>query len=42
MVERVERVGKVTLIDLDVASGIYLVKVRNGEMVYNQKVSITK
>lgn len=42
MVERVERVGKISNLKLNVAAGIYLVKVRNGEVEYNQKVSIVK
>ena len=29
-------------VDLNTANGIYLVKIKNGGMVYNQKVSITK
>lgn len=41
-VKRVERVGKISNINLNVAAGIYLVKVNNGEVVYNQKVSIVK
>jgi PKD repeat protein len=40
LVGRLDRVGKVTLVDLNVESGIYLVKVRNGGVVWNQKVSI--
>ncbi len=42
MVERIEMVGNVADINLDIASGIYLVKVRNGKMECNQKVSIVK
>lgn len=41
LVKKVERVGKVTLIDLDVESGIYLVKVRNGGMVGMSKVGVS-
>ena len=41
LVKKVERVGKVTLVALDVASGIYLVKVKNGELVWNQKMVLT-
>ena len=40
LVKKVERVGKVTLIDLDVESGIYLVKVKNGDIRWNQKVFV--
>ena len=40
LVKKVERVEKVTLIDLDVDSGIYLVKVRNGKVVGMKKVSV--
>lgn len=42
LVKKVKMVEKVISINLDVSSGIYLVKVRNGELEYNQKVSITK
>lgn len=42
MVERIEKVEKISNINLNVDVGIYLVKVRNGEMKYNQKVSIVK
>jgi hypothetical protein len=41
LVKKVEQVGKVTLVALDVASGIYLVKVKNGELVWNQKMVLT-
>ena len=40
LVKKVERVGKVTLLDLDVESGIYLVKVKNGDISWNQKVFV--
>lgn len=40
LVGRLDRVGKVTLVDLNVESGIYLVKVKNGGVVWNKKVSI--
>jgi PKD repeat protein len=40
LVKKVERVEKVTLVDLDVASGIYLVKVKNGGVVWMRKVSV--
>ncbi len=40
LVKKVERVGKVTLVDLDVESGIYLVKVKNGGLIWNKKVSV--
>jgi hypothetical protein len=42
LVKKVERVGKVTLIDLDVESGIYLVKAKNGGVVWNQKVVVSR
>ncbi len=41
LVKKVERVGKVTLIDLDVESGIYFVKVKNGDVNWNQKVFVS-
>jgi hypothetical protein len=41
LVRSVERVGKVTLVDMDVASGIYLVKVRNGEEVWMRKILVS-
>ncbi len=41
LVRKVERVEKVTLVNLDVESGIYLVKVKNGEVVWNQKMVLT-
>lgn len=40
MVKKVEKVEKITSVDLEVAAGIYLVNVKNGKMVYYQKVSI--
>ena len=40
-VERVEKVGKVNSLDLNVADGMYWVRVKNGEVVWNQKVSIS-
>ncbi|MFM9944841.1 MAG: PKD domain-containing protein, partial [Bacteroidia bacterium] len=42
LVKKVEKVGKEINIYLEVASGIYLVKVRNGDVVYSQKVSVAK
>lgn len=42
LVKKIERVGKVTLIDLDVESGIYLVKIRNGREVVMRKVSVVR
>jgi PKD repeat protein len=42
LVKKVERVEKVTLVDLDVASGIYLVKVKNGGVVGMKKVSLVR
>jgi hypothetical protein len=41
LVKKVERVEKVTLVDLDVASGIYLVKVKNGEVVWMRKILVS-
>ncbi len=38
LVKKVERVEKVTLIELDAADGIYLVKVKNGNLVWNQSL----
>ena len=40
LVEKIGRVGKVNLLDLEVISGIYLVKVKNGDSVRNQKVIV--
>ena len=40
-VARVERVGKVNSLDLGVAEGIYLVRVKNGDSTWNQRVSIS-
>jgi PKD repeat protein len=42
MVERIERIGGISNINLNVSVGIYLVKVKNGEVDYNQKMSIAK
>ena len=42
LVKKVERVEKVTLIDLDVDSGIYVVRVKNNGIAYNMKVNISK
>lgn len=42
LVKTVEMVEKVISINMDVAAGIYLVKVKNGEVAYNQKVSIVQ
>ena len=41
LVRKVERVGKVNLIDLSVVDGIYVVKVKNGTMMWNQKVLVS-
>ncbi len=41
LVKKVERVEKVTLVDLDVESGIYLVKVKNGGVIWNKKVLVS-
>ncbi len=39
-VGRVERVGKLTVLNLDVAAGIYFVRVQNGVQVWTEKVSV--
>ena len=41
-VEKVERVEKVTLMDLVLAEGIYLVRVKNGDVVWMRKVSVSE
>ena len=41
-VGRVEKVGKVNSLDLNVADGMYRVRVKNGNIVWNQKVVISK
>ena len=41
-VGRVEKVGKVNSLDLGVAEGIHLVRVKNGGVVWNQKAVIAK
>jgi PKD repeat protein len=41
LVKKVERVEKVTLVDLEVASGIYLVKVKNGGVVWMRKILVS-
>ncbi len=41
-VANVERVEKVNNLDLDIADGMYWVRVKNGGAVYNQKVSVVK
>ena len=41
-VGRVEKVGKVNSLDLDVADGMYWVRVKNGDSVWNQKVRVFK
>jgi hypothetical protein len=41
-VANVERVEKVNNLDLDIADGMYWVRVKNGGAFYNQKVSIVK
>ena len=40
-VKKVERAEKVTLIDLDVAEGMYWVRVKNGNLVWNQKILVS-
>jgi PKD repeat protein len=42
LVKKVEMVGKLTLIDLNVSQGIYLVMMKNGEEVWSQKILVTK
>jgi hypothetical protein len=37
----VERVEKVTLVDLDVESGIYLVKVKNSGAIWMKKILVS-
>jgi PKD repeat protein len=41
LVKKVERVEKVTLVDLDVESGIYLVKVKNGGVIWMRKILVS-
>jgi PKD repeat protein len=41
LVKKLERVEKVTLVDLEVASGIYLVKVKTGGVVWNKKILVS-
>ncbi len=41
-IKKVAMVGKVMDVNLEVVPGIYLVKVRNGEVDYYQKVSVVK
>ncbi len=41
LVKKVERVEKVNLINLDIEAGIYLVKVKNGGGVLNQKILVS-
>jgi hypothetical protein len=41
-IANVERVEKVNSLGLDIADGMYWVRVKNGGAVYNQKVSIVK
>ena len=40
-VGRVEKVGKVNSIEMDLANGIYLVRVKNSAEVWNQKVMVS-
>ena len=42
LVKKVEKVGKLTLLDLNISQGIYLVRVKNGEEVWSQKILVTK
>ena len=42
MVGRVEKVGKVNSLDLNVADGMYWMRVKNDGVVWNQKVFISK
>ena len=41
LVGRVEKVEKVNSLDLNVADGMYWVRVKNGEVVWNQKISVS-
>jgi hypothetical protein len=41
LVKKVERVEKVTLVNLDVESGIYLVKVKNGGVIWMRKILVS-
>jgi ACT domain-containing protein len=41
LVKKVERVEKVTLVDLDVESGIYLVKVKNSGAIWMKKILVS-
>ncbi len=41
LVKKIERVEKVTLVDLEVESGIYVVKVKNGGVIWNKKVLVS-
>jgi hypothetical protein len=41
IVKKVDRVEKVNLFDLDVSSGIYLLKMKNGGVVWNQRVLVS-
>ncbi len=41
LVKKVERIEKVTLVDLDVESGIYLLKVKNGGVVWMRKILVS-
>ena len=41
LAKKVERVGKVTTLNLDATAGIYFVRVKNGDAVWGQKVTIT-
>ena len=41
MVGRVEKVGKVNSLDLNVADGMYWVRVKNGNSVWNQKILVS-
>jgi PKD repeat protein len=41
LVKKVERVEKVTLVDLEVASGIYVVKVKTGGAIWMRKILVS-
>jgi hypothetical protein len=40
LVKKVERVRKVNLLDLEVANGMYWVRVNNGGVVHYQKIEV--
>lgn len=42
LVKKVEKVNKVNGLEIDVPDGIYLVRIKNGELIWNQKVSVSR